>query len=215
MTLYQPGIPTGTVPLNQDYLNIQKNFTQLNNTYLIDHVAFNVLLNNGYHKSVHLVSQSTTASNPPNNQPVVPPATTAGVGQVFSSQINNGLVTDTALYYLSGNGIVTQLTTPTTLAPSPIANGYTYLPGGLILQWGTVTTAPPSSALTGTVTFPINFPNNIFMVNATSHGNTSGGLASVNIRTTAIGPPSTFGWLYSSTGGSAGFNGFYWVAIGN
>jgi hypothetical protein len=49
-------------------------------------------------------------------------------------------------------------------AASMGANGYTKLPNGLILQWGNV--AANSSGL-ATLTFPIAFPNNLFIVEAT------------------------------------------------
>ena len=34
---YQPGIPTGFIGLNEDYLNIQNNFTELNTQFSVDH----------------------------------------------------------------------------------------------------------------------------------------------------------------------------------
>lgn len=135
MSTYQPNIPTGNVELDIDYLNIQGNFQQLDTTFGVDHVTYsNVTPQNGYHTSIHLNPISTVATNPPNNQPVVPPATVAGIGQLFSSQINDGNTVDTALYFLTGNGLLSQLTA--NIQPLSAQNGYTYLPGGIIMQWG-------------------------------------------------------------------------------
>lgn len=44
------------------------------------------------------------------------------------------------------------------------ASGYSYLPNGLIIQWGTVTAAAGGT----TVTLPITFPNTTFVIVASS-----------------------------------------------
>ena len=140
---YLPGIPTGSVPLDVDYQNLQNNFQQLDTQFTVDHVPFSNTSGtppagiNGYHQSVHFNPVSTTATHPPNNQPVTPPATTAGLGQVFGAEINDGINTDTALYFLSGGGRLSQLTR--NIQPLVAANGYSFLPGGMLIQWGTST----------------------------------------------------------------------------
>jgi hypothetical protein len=174
MPTYQPGIPTGFIPLNQDYLNLQGNFTSLNDQFLVDHVPLDsasVTSPNGYHESIHFVPQSTTSdtSNPPTNYPPTTPPVTAGYGQLFSAQVNDGISTDTALYWLTGGGILTELTR--NLLPVVAQNGYTYLPGGIIIQWArfspTTNSSPPN------ITFPISFPNNCFVVILQGDDNTS------------------------------------------
>src|SRR5882757_6313099 len=112
MPSYQPGIPTGSVPLNQDYLNIQGNFTSLNTSFSVDHSPLTTATSppNGYHTFVHLVPFSNTVTNPTTNQPVVAPSPNTGYGQLFGAQINDGLATDTALYHLTGGGLLQQLT---------------------------------------------------------------------------------------------------------
>lgn len=45
-------------------------------------------------------------------------------------------------------------------------NGYQKLPGGLIIQWGTSVVG----ATTGTITFPITFPNSVFTVSGSPSG---------------------------------------------
>lgn len=223
MTAYQPGIPVGTTPLDQDYLNIQANFQQLDTTYGVDHIAYSTVDNNGYHTSVHLVPVSTTATNPPNNQPVDPPATTAGIGQVFSAEINDGATTDTALYFLSGDGVVTQLTTPSA-APVAGTSGYTFLPGGLILQWGFVVGTHGSDGHfnggdNGNVLFVtsnIDFPKNCFNIWAQPFYTGSGTPTSHNSGVFVIRDNFTnltFHWHYS--GSTASYTSFSWWALGN
>jgi hypothetical protein len=112
---YQPGIPTGSVPLNQDYLNIQNNFTQLNTQWQVDHVPLTSTSGsppNGYHKSIHFVPQST-------------PSNVAGYSQLWSNTQNDGINTDQTLFYQTGTGNRNiQLTR--NIAPKAASNGYSY-----------------------------------------------------------------------------------------
>jgi len=209
MSTYQPNIPTGNVDLDIDYLNIQGNFQQLDTSFGVDHVTFsNVTPQNGYHTSVHFNPISTTATNPPNNQPVVAPATVAGIGQLFSSQINDGNTVDTALYFLTGNGLLTQMTA--NIQPVLAQNGYTFLPGGLLMQWGIVT--PIATAIV-TVNLPIPFKNNFFNVSITpikSGGTISNADAASNAGL-SIGPPfPSFQCRVTGT-----LTGIFFIAIGN
>ena len=129
---YQPGVPTGSVPLNQDYLNLQQNFTQINNQFLVDHVPLTSTSGtppNGYHRVVHMVPVSTVASNPPNNQPINPADYTAtpGYGQLLNAQINDGINTDTAFYFLTSANRLLQMTR--NFVPIGTTIGATFLPG--------------------------------------------------------------------------------------
>jgi hypothetical protein len=151
MSSYQPNIPTGTTPLSIDYVNIQNNFQQLDTSFGVDHLPFsNQTAQNGYHQSVHLNPVSTTTTNPPNNQPVTRPIATPGIGQIFSSEINDGLNTDQAFFCLSGGNRLFQLTR--NISPKATPNGFGFLVGGIIMQWGIVS-IPNSGSATGTVTF--------------------------------------------------------------
>ena len=72
MPVYQPGIPTGTVDLDVDYLNLQGNFQQANIVYSTDHYPFdNATPNQGFH---NLVTTPPVVNNPPDG---LPPATAA------------------------------------------------------------------------------------------------------------------------------------------
>lgn len=213
MSTYQPNIPTGTINLDVDYQNLRGNFQQLDTSFGIDHLPFSdQTAQNGYHTSIHLDPISTTTSNPPNNQPVVPPATTAGIGQVFSSEINDGISIDNALYFLTGNGLLSQLTR--NFLPSANANGYTYLPGGIMLQWGQVTglsgSWPGGNQPLLFATGNINFSSNCFAVFTTFIGPTSSSTGDI-----CIVSKSNLNFVWNFTGSSsAAFSGFYWLALG-
>ncbi len=72
MTVYQPLIPTGTVNLDVDYLNIQGNFQQANVVYGTDHYPFdNATSDQGFHNQV---TTPPYVASPPTG---LPPATAA------------------------------------------------------------------------------------------------------------------------------------------
>lgn len=214
-TPYQPGIPTGTVNLDIDYQNLQTNFTQLNNIFGIDHTPLAVAQNSGYHQSVHLVSQSTVASNPPNNYPPMPPPTVANIGQLFSASINDGYNTGTALFFLTGAGNIRQLTSNFT--PQAAQNGYTFLPGGITFQWG-YKALPNSGFIIGAVDFAdanINFANNCFSVTTTLLSRPGGTNSSNNTLSVRSDLTTKQQFTFDFNGNAGSYTGFYWVAIGN
>lgn len=218
MSTFNPLIPTGLVPLDEDYKNLQLNFQQLDTSFGIDHTKFSVTPLNGYHTVVHLVPFSTVASNGPNNQPVMAPPAVAGIGEIFTAQINDGIATDEAFYYRSGGERLTQLTR--NFQPVPANEGNTFLPGGLILNWGNQPLTGASHQ-TGIITFSQPFPGTVFVFMAslqaaatttTSQSNTVGNVSSGYI--TGVGGITGVHWVFNGSNvGSYPF--FYWMALGN
>jgi len=223
---YQPGIPTGTVNLDVDYKALKDNFTALDTVFNVDHVTFsNTTAQKGYHKDIHFNPFSTVATSPtPNNyitanqypaQGTIPPGappTVAGIGQLFSAQVNDSISADTGLYWLSGNGLKVAMTR--NFVPSHANNGYTYLPGGIILQWGRkigLSGAWPivDQTLTFTAETNIAFPNACLAVFTTFLGN-SGSTGDIGINSVA---PTNFHWQFGGSA-SASYSGFFWAAIG-
>lgn len=200
---YQPNIPTGTLNLSVDYQNLRSNFQALDTIFGVDHVPYsNATAQKGYHESIHFNPVSTTSTNPTTNYPPAHPGAISGYGQLMSAQVNDGLSTDTALYFLTGAGILQQLTS--NVAPSVTANGYTFIPGGLLLQWGQV-------SIGSTASFPRPFSATPFGVYTTF---TRAGSISSN-HTLAITSVSTTGFSYSTNLGGSPPTGFYWIAIGH
>ena len=205
MSSYQPLIPTGTVNLSVDYQNIQGNFQQLDTSFGVGHLPFsNGTGQNGYHTNIAMVpAQSGT------NPPTLPTAI-SGYGQLTSATINDGVNTDQALYWLSGGGKRTQLTG--NFQTYATTNGVTFLPGGLILQWGLV----PLISGNVTVTFAtspnnMNFPNNLFNIQVSRQ-------AYQNSETDSkfqywVNQFSTTSFRIVSTDGHSW--AYWWMAIGN
>ncbi len=196
---YQPNIPTGLVQLDEDYQNIQDNFAQLNTQFNVDHVPLTSTSGtppNGYHTRVHLVPANT-------------PGTTNNYGQLYSKVVNDGYATDTLLFWKTGpamgSGLPLQLTS--NVLPSATNDGYTFLPGGLILQWGF--NASPGGFVD--VTLPIPFKNNFFAATAVYKIMNSNTIPIQCTSTQAAGVKTT---LRFDGNPVIPFN-FYWMAIGN
>ena len=152
----------------------------------VDHLGYNTN-NGGIHNVIHF-----------NDQGVTDPGAIAGFGQEYTKTIAG----DQQLFYESGAGIISQLTGP--VAPSVTSttpsNGYSTLPGGVIIQWGTATFA---LATTGTVNFTPAFPNNCFVVVGNSIGKRAFGINNGYSKT-------SFTWATDAT-----VTEVRWIAIGN
>ncbi len=210
MSTYQPNIPTGTIRLDVDYANIRGNFQQLDTSFNVDHVTFsNVSAQNGYHKSIHFNNVSTTATNPPNNYPPNGVTATGGYGQLFGAQVNDGFNPDETLFFLTGGNRLLQLTS--NIVPVKSLIGYTFLPGGLLMQWG-LQGLTSSNSQSGTTSFPVVFPNACLNVSATLISKPSGTTSSNNTLGIRTIVPASFVYDYNGAGGQ--YVAFSWVAIG-
>lgn len=98
------------------------------------------------------------------------------------------------------------------IAKSTGANGYTELPGGAILQWGKTT----ADIQSGSVVFPIAFPNGCLNVVATCTAASTGNAVR---KTVGVGNLSTTGFDYQTrmddgTNPLSGQRDIFWQAIG-
>src|SRR5271170_7448536 len=171
---YTPGYPPDGSSLGQTKASIRNNLDGTFQTLSVDHINNNGQPGSnpaGYHNVIHVVPQGSN------------PGAVTGFGQLFSKTVNS-FTSDEALFWETGSGLVQQLTV--NLTPSATTNGYTFLPGGIIMQWGQST----SSSATQTVTFPVAFPTNCFNVQVT---NTSSS-------TTASGSNVLYSSGFSKTG---------------
>lgn len=213
---YNPNIPTGSVELNTDYQNIQDNFKSLDKIFGVDHVKFSTGVNNGFHTIVHFLQFSGLTVNPsnPKNYPPTVPATIPFTGQLFTCGCNDGYSTDKALFYLNGNGGVTQLTSNFSPADNNLG-GYTFLPGGLVIQWGRLKLNSRGS-YTNVVfaTNNINFANNVLSINLTILYDSNTASPSGTSIYVVPGTESKTGFSISNTSSSSSLTA-EWIAIGN
>ena len=111
--------------------------------------------------------------------------------------------------FIANSTAVTLTTNTLTLGTSSItANGYSRLPNGLLMQWGTHT-ASVNSTTPATATFPIAFPTALYSISVMVLQAGTGADASVanTANTTAVV------WKNGSTGGAVSKQ-MYYTAIG-
>jgi len=189
---YTTNIPNPPNFPSQDVANMQINTNSISTLLQVDHFGFG---NNqgGSHARVQLAE--VLGSSPP-------VGLLNGYETIYSQIINaNGEIFFTR--GSSGTGI--QLTGPGT--PVVSASGYTFLPGGILMQWGTNTCASGT-----TITFPVPFKvaTTPFSIQCTIFQNTTNrhfvyarSSTNANFVTTQL-----------DNGGVAETNTFSWIAIG-
>lgn len=183
-----------------DVGGMQINSASINSWVGIDHLGFGTNIG-GYHNLLHLVDQKTS------------PDPSSPIGK-FYNQTPNGQ-SDTILFYKSAGGVLTQLTGPD--QTSTMFTGYTWINGGILLQWG-FQNQVPSQPVTGSTSFRIPFPTRCLMVTATPYfgslTNAPNHNATISIYSNNNPQPTQtdFSWAYYST--SSRYSGFYWIAIG-
>jgi hypothetical protein len=192
---YTTTVPASGNNPSVDQRDMLQNTSSISELIAIDHVGFNNTLG-GYHQVIHFNNQAGD------------PAVIAGVGQLYTKTSSG----DQQIFYKSGGNVITQLTGPNATVPG--TNGYTWLEGDILLQWGFIAGPLPSSTTTALLfsTSNIQFPNNCFNIQLTlTNPGSTGNAQTMSVKLSTVSKTG-FSWNYS--GGSA-YNGFYWQAIGN
>jgi hypothetical protein len=188
---YSLTVPQDGQTLGSSKPQVRTNFNDAFTSFAINHVDFNTM-NTGWHTFITLFTQSIDIAVPGTSGANVYSKLFAGnsLPQLFLKQ---GSTTTT--YQLTGTALAASST------PSPIANGFTWLPGGLLIQWGSFIDTAPSPLV-----FPIAFPSAMFSITE-SNSNTNTTIAF----TTTIGSPTTgINYAVKSATGST----IRWIAIG-
>lgn len=183
---YTTNIPLGTNKPSVDQPNMQINTNSINSIIGTDHLTFGTATGSevdGWHTVIHSVPQ------------VSDPVAITGFGQIYTKTVSS----DQQLFYESGGGIISQLTS--SIAPS--TNGFSYLPGRLLIQWG-------QDALTGIVTYPNAFSASAYSIQLTLAGTqASGGRVAYSVTSS-----SSTGFNYQLTTANVSPSLTYWIAIG-
>lgn len=193
---YTLDIPNAPNNPSQDQPLLKANTNAINALLAVDHVTFGFGSSSGHHTVIHQIAQS------------LDPALLPGVNQVYAKNVTPAATitsTDTQLFTKTGAGVISQMT-----GRLDGVEGYVWV-GGILVQWGSANF--PSSGITflTRVTGGIDFPNNIFAVYV-SFKNTSSSSSNATI---GVRNPLTTGFTVSTTGASASWSGYYWLAIGN
>ena len=212
MTLpYSLNIPFATNDPSVDQPDMLENTNSTSTLIQQDHLGFNNQFNGiansgGYHTNIHMIDQGAGFD----------PARITQVGQLFAKEVTLNGFTDVALFYRTGTNVgfansLTQITAPKNTVTGN--NGYTFLPGGMIVQWGIINPYPTplQSATTIPLVFNIPYPTACVNVQMTLINDTSTSNAQVmSVRSSSV---SNTGFSWNYTGGSA-YRGFYWMALG-
>jgi hypothetical protein len=188
---FNPNIPAAGDQPAQSQSQMLTNFGQLNVIFDQDHVTFDAAASGdrGKHEKSTYVTQ---ASDPTTlvNELVLYAKTVSGQTNLYARR--------------ESNGTVIQLTFGNPVASS---SGSTFLAGGVILKWGTVSIL--NGASSAVVTFGTAFPNNLWLV-------VPGVQTSTNITslTPSYESPSSAGFTMYRTG-TSGNTTYSYVAIGN
>lgn len=187
---FTPNIPQVGQSLGNSRSQVLNNFAVLRSSFAANHADVNDL-NSGKHTFIQYVVQGSDPSTAANE--------IARYTKLVSSVAREFL-------RLPSNGAVFQVSGP---APSVGTNGYTYLPGGLLMQWGT---RAGSSSATNPVTFPIAFSAAPYYVNAIPvRASSSPGSDFTTVIVT--GTVTTTGFSIGNIG-SHTMVSWYWTAIG-
>ena len=201
MTLYQPGVPTGFINLDQDYQNLQNNFTQLDTTFKVDHIPLTQAPNNGFHIPIHLVDNAGST-----------PSKVTGTGILWNNTVTFNGNTDEALFFrgnTGGSANITQITAP--YGFSAAQNGYVFIPGGIIMQWGFINSTASTFTPLLFATSNINFPSSCIFITTQPYGTLASSQATVEIQDSTV---SNLGFSWAFVTNSNKYSGFYWMALG-
>lgn len=195
---YNPNIPKPTDPFSQSQGQIKTNFAQADTLFDVNHVKFDdpTAVDRGKHRKVDMLQ-------------IAPPG--VAVSQmVFYNKLVSGI--SNLFYQRDGSATEIQMTAAN---PNVATTGETFLPGGLLLKWGSTSGTGDDS-----VTFAglglSNFPNNGFVV-LTQVVNAGGGPATVNQFVSVRGITTT-GFSFTATRRVEKLSdtvSFYFIALGN
>jgi len=180
-----PNTLINATSVNTGTFSVGSTFTA--NSTLVNAAAVNVT------GAVNSASQTVTGLTNTNTLNVTGAVNTA---TVFATGSINA-----ASVFLANSTALKHGTNTFTLGTSSVAaNGYTYLPNGLLMQWGHLT----YGSITSTISFPISFTINCYSLSVMSFNSTSANFY--------IG---TFTKVGASITSNASSGSFLWTAIGS
>ena len=192
---YDTNIPRATDNLNVSQGDIQGNFLTANTIMAINHYPFdNTSADKGKHKFVDMPILAAL------------PSIASGDGGLYTKTVSS----QSQLFYAAdGNITEYQMTRviPASVGTFATNPGWTFLPGGLIMQYG----SKSNPGTSGSVLFTpnIDFPTACFYVFLQLQHSSSG-----NESATVQPTPTTTGFSYRTTSSGASTI-LYWWAIGN
>jgi len=190
--IYTDDIPFPDHNPSTDQPDMLINTNSIDGIIAVDHYTFEEggANQDGWHKQSTYVAETA-------------PTTIALQGAVYTKNVGAGVVQ--LFYRRESNGVEYQLTGPATPTINA-TNGFTFLPGGLILQWGKQVAASDGTI----VTYPTLFTSPAFSIQI-SFAQNAGASSSISVGGGAMTTNAQF--LIRMFGAAA--IDVFWVAIGN
>ena len=203
---FNPNIPQPNGFLADSQGQIKNNFTFSNGVMEINHYPFNdTTANKGKHKWSEYVNQTGLPLTQAAGEGTLYTKSVSSESQLFYSpdattrqyQISRFIEASFALFATNTNY-------PQVPAVPTQFGGFTWLPGGLLLQYGRADNPGGS----GTVKFPVSFTSDVFLVQLTPRNDGSHSAFTYYID----GAPAITSFSYR--GSTTGSNALFWLAIG-
>jgi hypothetical protein len=200
---FNPNVPQPNDLLSDSQVDILQNFSSSNTSFGINHYPFDdATINNGKHKFVQMPVQGST--------PVIAAGdgalytrTDGGESQLFYTPDATGNTYQITRCITASSGTFGTFTVFDGTQPR-VTGGWTFLPGGLLMQYG-ILTSPVNN---DTIKFPVAFNNFCLPTVTAIRSNTDDKTISVKTGSVTL---SQFQIIMS---GSSLPTGMYWHAIG-
>jgi len=200
---YIEGFPQDGSSLGNTRVQIRNNLDGTFETLAVDHIDNNGNPGGkppGYHNVIHFQDQGTLPTTPP---------TVSGVTQLYTNtdthSIQQVIFETTAGNYYQQTTMLDAFRARFGTNGGGSGRGWTYLPGGLIMNYGfTSVQSSPITVTFSTLGLP-TFSNTNYIINTTPYG---GLTPQFNV---SVIDGDSFRILYLVSSGSSGF---YWTAIG-
>ena len=161
MATYTPSVPQAAQTISSTQAPIQSNFQAISDLVAVNHTPFgsNAAVP-GTHATITFADQSASVpSNPPS-------------GQVnLYNNIGSGSIAELYLQYPTGAPGVP--TNPIPITVGSAGGGYTYLPTGIIMQWGIKTASSSGSVITSFDTTHAPFTSAPYAILVTPYGSST------------------------------------------
>ena len=199
---YVEGFPQDGSSLGNTRVQIRNNLDGTFETLAVDHIDNNGNPGGkppGYHNVIHFQDQGNLYTTPP---------TVSGVTQMYTNTKNS--IQQVMLESTGGNAWQQTNMIDAQYATFGTKPGWTYLPGGLVLQYGSASAT--NGAVTTPITLPFAFNHAIFNVQVTASYTGSPPSANQLFLAVFIVDSEHFNVFTNTPSGQ--FNGFYWQALG-
>jgi len=213
---YNRDIPDAPNDPSADQPLMKTNFNNIDSIIDEDHFSFDEN-NGGLHRQVRMPLRGGSPGT-------IPPGLVAGEGTLYTKTVTStGVLTETGLFYTPDNSTneyqltrtitaeITEFGTNIAYGTPPATftqtGGWTFLPGGLLMQYGFFGKVGALGS-SGQVQFPVQWSTGAFSITMTLYRSSGDQSLTLDSGT----PPTTTTFNFKSS--SAGSNGLYWTAIG-